>query len=128
MKTARQWRMRLAGSAIPGKPRHGPPEAYRPSTRLLIVATAISIPPDVAELCATVRPLPPGWQRVPLVACDDLPQRAHPRDGETQGARPGRRGAMASPAQARARQLAGLVLGDQARMRMAGCDTGRVHP
>ena len=72
-----------------------------------------------------LRPLPPGQQRKPLVARDDLPQRARPGDGK-----PGTPGpallVLRHPGQARAQQLAGLALGDLERARaaeraLAGC-------
>jgi hypothetical protein len=46
---ARCWRRRFAVRGIPGlfdKPRPGRPEVQGPSTRLAVIATATSLPPD----------------------------------------------------------------------------------
>jgi hypothetical protein len=60
-----------------------------------------------------LRPVPPGQQRLPLVARDDLLQRVRPG----RQARPS--WCYGTPGQARAQQLAGLALGDAERVRVA---------
>lgn len=59
--TVREWRGRFARRGIRGifdRPRPGRPETHGPSTRLLIVATATSVPPD-GESC---------WSQASIVA------------------------------------------------------------
>jgi transposase len=51
--TVREWRHRFAERGIPGlfdRPRSGRPEVHGPSARLLVIATATSVPPD-GESC-----------------------------------------------------------------------------
>jgi transposase len=51
--TVRQWRNRFAEQGIPGifdKPRPGRPEVHGPSARLVVIATATSVPPE-GESC-----------------------------------------------------------------------------